>query len=509
MRAIWLTVGALAALVGGTGVHPSRAASGSGPQAGVCAPAAFLVFEQGALAGVDWVQRTADQVHTRAVITQSMVVDATIDLRSDQTAAHASVVLTMAGDNPGNARAHDFGAGAIYWSPNLASSIEQAVARARTLDQPVSRFPGASLYSDAHSDVVVERVDSTDWVVRNRDKHYQVLTDTMGCMLAATLPEYGVTIERRSEFPASRYPLWAPYDAPPDAAYRAVEVRIPSPQGHTLAGTLTLPLHARAAAAVVLITGLSPHERNNGMPPWMPFRDIADALTRAGIAVLRVDDRGVGQSTGDHAPSTSLDEAEDVRTEVAWLRARPGIDPSRIGLIGYSEGGLVAPMVAARDSSIAAIVTLAGPGVPGPEVARYQVEQTVLHDPSVSDAARDSVTAAQLVEALKDLTPREQFYLTMDPLPYARRVRCPSLIVQGGADATVPLRSAERIASAMRDAGNPDVTVRIFPGVSHSLLPDPVGPPDGWAWLPGFITTPDLLRAVTRWSVSKLARRRA
>jgi dienelactone hydrolase len=500
MKTIWLTVAVVLPLVGSPEI-------GAGRQASACPPAVFLVVEQGVLAGVDWVERTADRVHTRAVITQSMVVDATIDLSSDETAARGSVTVTVAGDSPGSARSHDFGTGAIYWSPNLASSIEQAVARARVLDRPVSRIPGASLYSDARSDVSVERLDSTDWVVRNRDKRYQVLTDPRGCMLAATLPEYGVTIERRSEFSPARYPLWTPYAAPPDGAYRTIEVRIPAPQGHTLAGTLTVPRHARMTPAVVLITGLSPHERNNGTPPWMPFRDIADALTRAGIAVLRVDDRGVGKSTGDRAPSTSLDEANDVRTEVAWLRARPGVDPARIGLVGYSEGGLIAPMVAAQDASIAAIVTLAGPGVPGSEVARYQVEQTVLHDPDVPEAARDSVTAAQLVEALKGLTPREQLYLTIDPLPYARRVRCPSLIVQGGADATVPLRSAERIASAMRSAGNRDVTVRIFPGVSHSLLPDPVGPPDGWAWLPGFLTAPDLLREVTQWSVSRLARR--
>jgi alpha-beta hydrolase superfamily lysophospholipase len=82
--------------------------------------------------------------------------------------------------------------------------------------------------------------------------------------------------------------------------------------------------------------------------------------------------------------------------------------------------------------------------------------------------------------------------------------RCPALIIQGGADATVPVRSAQRIASAMRAAGNSDVTVRIFPGVSHSLLPDPGGLPTGWAALPAFLTTPDLLDELTRWSVTKL-----
>jgi uncharacterized protein len=257
-----------------------------------------------------------------------------------------------------------------------------------------------------------------------------------------------------------------------------------------------------------LITGLSPHERNNGAAPWMPFRDIADALTRAGIAVLRVDDRGIGKSTGDNAKLTVSDKAEDVRTEVAWLRAQTGIDPRRILLVGYSEGGLIAPMVVAKDPSIAGIITLAGPGVTGMEVARYQVEQPILRNPGVLEADRQKEFSKSLAEALKDLSPHETSFLAADPIQYDRQVRCPALVIQGGADATVPVRSAERIAAAMREAGNLDVTVRIFPGVSHSLLPDPGGLPGGWGALPAFLTAPDLLDELTRWSVARLAPRR-
>jgi pimeloyl-ACP methyl ester carboxylesterase len=257
----------------------------------------------------------------------------------------------------------------------------------------------------------------------------------------------------------------------------------------------------------VLITGLSEHERNNGSAPWMPFRDIADALTRAGIAVVRVDDRGVGKSTGDKASFTVSDKADDVRTEVAWLRAQAGIDPRKIMLIGYSEGGMIAPMIAAQDSSIAAVIILAGPGVPGMEVARYQVEQPILKDPRIPEASRDKEFTKQLEDALKDLTPHETSFLKSDPVEYAGKVRCPALIIQGGADATIPVRSAERIAFSMRAAGNSDVALRIFPGVSHSLLPDPGGLPSGWATLPAFLTAPDVLNEVIRWSVSKLIER--
>jgi dienelactone hydrolase len=472
-----------------------------------CPPAAFLTFESGKLAGVDWVERQGDQVHSRSILTQSRVIDATIEMRPDQTAVHSAVVLSIAGGEPETPKVRGLGEGAIYWSDMIVSSLEEAVLRARTLDQPASKIPAASLYSDTRGEVLVERVDATDWVVSYHNKHYIVLTDEHGCMLAATLPDHGITIERRADFTADQYPRWPPYAAPPDGAYRAADVSIRAPQGHVLAGTLTTPLHQKVVPAAVLITGLSPSNRNGGVPPWIPLRDLADSLTRAGIAVLRVDDRGVEKSTGDHAPSTTFDEADDVQTEVAWLRSQPGIDPKRIALVGYSEGGLIAPMVAAKDPLIAAIVTLDGPGTSGSDLARYQSSQVVLHDTSIPVRERETAIARQLAEDLKGLTPRERVVLTIDPIEFARRVHCPALIIQGATDLNVPLRSAERIAAAMRANGNSDVTVRIFPQVSHSLLPDPVGLGSGWVLLPGFLTSPSLLDVMSQWAASKLVRR--
>ena len=466
-----------------------------------CSPAAFVITEHGKIAGADWVEVHRNQLHTRTVLTQSRVIDATIDLRSDQTASHSSVVLSIAGGQPEAPKTRDLGDGAIYWSDMIPSSLEQVVARARVLNQSSVTVPGASLYADSRTDILVDRVDATDWVVNIHNKRYQVLTDAAGCMLSAILPEYGVIIERRTDFTPEQYPLWSPYGAAPDKAYTATEVSIPAPQGHVLTGTLTMPLTAKPAPAAVLITGLSPSERNGGQPPWMPLRDLADALTRAGLAVLRVDDRGIGKSTGDHAPSTTLDEADDIQTEVAWLRGQPAIDPTRIALIGYSEGGLIAPIVAARDPKIAAIVTLAGPGTSGADLAHYQIEQAVLHDPGIAPADRDKEIAKQLADPL---TPREKSVLALDPIEFATRVKCPALIVQGGNDLHVPMRSSERIANAMRTNGNNDVTVRIFPGVSHSLLPDPVGMSAGWVYLPAFLTSPPLLDVISQWTAEKL-----
>jgi pimeloyl-ACP methyl ester carboxylesterase len=465
-----------------------------------CAPAAFLVLEQGKLAGVDWVEYRASQVHTRTILMQSRIIDATIDLRDDQTASHSFVVLSIAGEPPEAPKTRDLGQGAIYLSDMIVSSVEQAVARARVLNQPVSHVLATSLYRDSPTDVLVEHIDDTDWSVTFHSKSYRVLTDEHGCMLSATLPEYGVVIERHVDFNAAQYPLWPPYAAPPDGAYRSSDVSMHAPQGHTLSGTLTTPLHGKLVPAAVLITGLGPAERNGGVPPWMPLRDLADALTRTGIAVLRVDDRGIGKSTGDHTPSTTYDEADDVQTEVAWLRTHPGIDPKRIALIGYSEGGLIDLIVASKDPSIAAIVSLDGSGVPGQQLAREQTEQSVLHDPSVPAVDREKEVEKELAEPM---TPRENVFLTIDPLLYAGRVHCPALILQGGSDITVPIRSAEKIANAIRGNGNSDVTVRIIPAISHSMLPDPIGPGSGWIYLPAFATSPQLLDVMTHWATTR------
>jgi uncharacterized protein len=477
----------------------TEAASGI-PQ---CSPAAFLILEQGKLAGADWVEYRANQVHTRTILTQSRVIDATVDLRADGTASHSSVILTKAGDQPEKPVVRDLGEGAIYLSDMIVSSIEQAVARARALNQPVAHVPATSLYRDSPTDVLVQRIDGVDWNVSFHDKSYEVLTDDHGCMLAAALPGYGVVIERRKDFSPAQYALWPAYAAPPDGAYRASEVSIAAPQGHVLAGTLTRPPNKKVVPAAVLITGLSPSERNGGSPPWMPLRDIADALTRAGLAVLRVDDRGVGKSTGDHGPSTTYDEADDVQTEVAWLRSQPAIDPKRIVLVGYSEGSLIAAMIASKDPHIAAIVSLDGTGVPGAQLAREQTEQAVLHDPSIAAADREKEIEKELAEPL---TPRERVFLTIDPLLYAARVRCPALILHGGSDITVPTRSAEKLAMAMRANGNQEVTVRFIPAVSHSLLPDPLGPASGWVYLPAFLTSPQVLDAITNWATTRLMR---
>ena len=139
-----------------------------------------------------------------------------------------------------------------------------------------------------------------------------------------------------------------------------------------LAGTLTLPRGKSAFPAVILITGSGAQNRNEEMLGHKPFLVLADYLTRQGVAVLRVDDRGVGGSTGSVSNSTSDNFGADVLAGIEFLKSRKEVNPKQIGLIGHSEGGLIAPMVAAQSNDVAFIVLLAGPGLPGEEILYLQ-----------------------------------------------------------------------------------------------------------------------------------------
>ena len=144
--------------------------------------------------------------------------------------------------------------------------------------------------------------------------------------------------------------------------------------GIKLAGTLTYPRGKGPFPAVLLITGSGPQDRNEALAGHRPFLVLADHLTRHGIAVLRVDDRGVGGSSGDTMKSTSADFADDALAGIQFLKTRKEVNPAQIGLIGHSEGGMIAPMVAARSSDVAYIVLLAGPGVRSEEILYAQGE---------------------------------------------------------------------------------------------------------------------------------------
>jgi len=282
--------------------------------------------------------------------------------------------------------------------------------------------------------------------------------------------------------------------------------------GIQLAGTLTLPRGAGPFPCALLITGSGPEDRDETVFGHRPFLVLADHLTRQGIAVLRVDDRGVGGSTGRFSGATSEDFAGDVLAGIEYLKARKEIDRKRIGLIGHSEGGLIAPLVATRSKDVAFIVLMAGPGIPGDSTLMLQ-SAAIRRSIGVTDAAiagemsvnrrmyaqlreGDSVgvvrTARELVrlqvaalpeaqrQAVGDLdstaavatrqlfSPWMRFFVAYDPRPTLRRVRCPVLAINGGKDLQVlPKENLAAIETALRAGGVRDYAVKEMPGLNH------------------------------------------
>ena len=282
--------------------------------------------------------------------------------------------------------------------------------------------------------------------------------------------------------------------------------------GIQLAGTLTLPRGAGPFPCALLITGSGPEDRDEAVFGHRPFLVLADHLTRQGIAVLRVDDRGVGGSTGRFSQATSEDFAGDVLAGIEFLKTRREIDRKRIGLIGHSEGGLIAPMVATRSKDVAFIVLMAGPGIPGDSTLMLQSaairrsvgasEASIAQEMVVSrriyaqlrqgDSAGVVRTARELVglqvaglpeeqrSAVGDLDsaataasrqlfgPWMRFFVTYDPRPALRRVRCPVLAINGEKDLQVlPKENLAAIETALKAGGNRDHTVKELPGLNH------------------------------------------
>lgn len=295
----------------------------------------------------------------------------------------------------------------------------------------------------------------------------------------------------------------------PPFPYRSEEVTAQSAPGVVLAGTLTLPVGPGPFPAVVLITGSGPQDRDETLLGHKPFAVLADDLTRRGIAVLRMDDRGVGKSTGSFATAVTTDFAVDAEAGARLLRARPDIDPHKVGLIGHSEGGLVAPMVAARDPQIAFLVLMAGPAAPmnelmdaqrlalapgmglDPDAARRMNAAFAVSLAAMKDATDTADAQARARAALAAMSPplpaRQIDVLTAqisspwfrqlmgyDPQPALRALRIPVLALNGAKDRQVPAAQNLPLMRAAL-AADPDATVVELPGLNHLFQTAPTG----------------------------------
>jgi hypothetical protein len=295
---------------------------------------------------------------------------------------------------------------------------------------------------------------------------------------------------RRPQNPVEPYP------------YREEEVTYANKAaGNTLAATLAVPPGKGPFPAVLLISGSGPNDRDETVFGHKPFLVLSDYLTRKGIVVLRADKRGIGKSTGNLATATTADFATDAEAGVAYLKSRSEVDPHKIGLIGHSEGGTIAPMVAAGDPGIAFIVMLAGCGVPGDQIIVKQVrlldevagaseekaaqdadrerellavveaekDETALDKKLRENLAADGVPEAQIGVSIQSLTsPWYRYFLTYDPATALRKVACPVLVLNGSKDLQIaPAQNLPAIRKALEDGGNKHFEIDEMPGLNH------------------------------------------
>lgn len=402
-------------------------------------------------------------------------------------------------------------AGSIPFVNLSGLSVELILRRARAIGGDQASVPVLLLGGQSVVGTVL-RAGRDSSVITLGGVVLRARVDAQGRFLGGVVPSQNIYFERLPG--SSPVGAWTPrtvsYDAPAGAPYSAEEVQLRTSAGLTLSGTLTLPRRAAARApAVVLITGSGAQDRDEASPslgPWRPFREIADTLSRRGIAVLRLDDRGVGGSDAGPATATSADYADDVRGALAWLRARPDIDGARLGLVGHSEGAIIAPMVAAADSTLRGIVLIAGTAITGRALLEAQRQYLFSRDTTMPRARRDSLllVASHEADSAYRVPGWLHFFADYDPLPTARRVRVPTLVLQGETDRQVPAAQARAIADAMRAGGNRRVTLRTFPRMNHLMVDDPVGDPLAYRTLPDLHVRKDLLGALADWLTETL-----
>ncbi len=357
---------------------------------------------------------------------------------------------------------------------------------------------------------------------------------------------FSVEIDFQREADYAAPTMNRPQHPEPPYPYTVRDVTVEHPDGHTLAGTLTIPSGSGPFAAVVLITGSGPQDRDETLVGHKPFLVIADYLTRNGIAVLRCDDRGTGKSGGSFEGATTADFATDALAAMQYLATVEGIDPGRVGLIGHSEGGVIAPMVAGLTDEVDFMVLLAGTGVPGDELLLVQGEligRAAGADETATAAARaqqeglfelvrqgldaeqlrtelrptieaelemaglDGEALHQAVEAqmAQIVSPWMLYFLTYDPRPALTRVKCPVLALNGTLDLQVYHdQNLPEILKAITSGGG-DVTIRRYEGLNHLFQPTETGAPSEYGTIE---TTFDeaVLRDIVVWIRDKAGR---
>lgn len=408
-----------------------------------------------------------------------------------------------------------------------------------TLDSPAQGAAGLPVAS------VKQEGTTLHFVLTTPSASYTATISDDGKTLEGTWSQRGGSIPliMTRAAPSATSSAARPQTPRPPFPYHVEEVAYDNVPGRShIAGTLTLPAGKAPYPAVLLVTGSGLQDRDETLFGHKPFLVWADALTRRGIAVLRVDDRQTGGSTGEVRTATTADFAKDVQAGVAYLGSRRDIDASHIGLIGHSEGGIIAPLVASNNPAVAFIVLLAGSGEPGEDLLLQQkrlietasgapksvVDQSATTMKRIYDAVKDAPdqvsadnrlaavwrtiatehgqsSAAEVPAQLRAVAqPWLRWFLSYDPRPTLANVRCPVLAIGGSKDLQVPATvNLAGIKAALH--ANPDATIVEVPGLNHLFQTASTGSVSEYAEIEETVS-PIALGIVGDWIVNRTKR---
>lgn len=340
-----------------------------------------------------------------------------------------------------------------------------------------------------------------------------------------------------------------PQEPKPPFPYESRDVLVKHPEGHSLAGTLTIPEGEGPHPAAILISGSGLQDRNEELMGHKPFLVLADHLTRNGIAVLRADDRGVGDSFVPERSTleddTSMDYASDISVLVEHLKQQPEVDVERIGLIGHSEGGLIGPIVADQRGDVAYLVLMAGPGRPGVKVLKDQlstimevegvdaetIDQVMEKWTTVMNLVMAGVSDEDLREPMRELSilqlsamgidievddafidkaigdsshPWLKFFMEHDPADVLSRLDMPIFAINGSLDVQVIAEHELPVIEEAVRAGGGQVTTRNYPGLNHLFQPAETGAVDEYEEIEITID-PGVLEDMSDWINERMA----
>jgi alpha-beta hydrolase superfamily lysophospholipase len=411
-------------------------------------------------------------------------------------------------------------------------------------------------------DSLVATADSPDQGAKNIPLGRVILKDEKLTIQAPTLlGEYNGTItgdstiegmwtQRGASFTANLKKLKTaltvnrPQEPKPPFPYTSEDVAFTNDKFNIkLGGTLTIPAGTGPFKAVILITGSGPQNRNEELMGHKPFLVIADYLSRDGIAVLRYDDRGVASSQGNYSEATSADLATDVEAAFYYLKNNPKISLKEIGLMGHSEGGLIAPIVAATNQGIAFIVSLAGPGVTGQQIIIRQSQEigrlsgenevqikeatetnkklyAVLRKEKDNKKAEIKILALYKEILEKKKTSKEdtekavnqlkatfsaptytwfRYFIMTDPATFWKKVKCPVLAMNGEKDLQVAANeNLPAIEKTLKSAGNNSVKTVKLPGLNHLFQHCKTGLPTEYSEIEETFS-PEALKIIADW----------